>query len=668
MVLLALAVSCGKPSVEKLPADGLQAPYGVYSEGWIGQITPQGWIKEFLERQRTGLTGHPEALCYPYNTCLWDGEITRETEEHGDDWWRYEQTAYYTDGLLRLGYLLGDEALVQKGKAGIHYTLNHLTEDGSYGFRERSGEPEGVNVARDIAAGKWLLIWPQAVFFRAIQAYYEKTGDPAIPAALERHFLNFKGSNYGSTRNIVNVEGLLWTYGMTGQQRLLELAEEGWKDGHFELNEKTCLSDKPFFLHGVSVCEELKVPMILYAWTGNPHYRDLALRVEQKLEDEAMLPDGIPSSAEHLAGRVANHSHETCNITDFSWSMGYYLMTTGQAKWGDRIERAVFNAGPGAVGKDFKTLQYFSSVNQFISTGTSNNNETMKGKTWMQYRPVHETECCAGNVHRFMPNYVSRMWLRSSDGGAVAALLGPSDLTLPLSDGVSCTIEEQTCYPFEDEISFRFSFRRADGKTVRKQYQFPFQFRIPEWAEEVQVEFNGHPLTFERTEGGFARVVRPFRSGDVIRVSFGCRIETPEFAGQGRYVERGPLLYAYSIPTRTTQDTVTYANIHGRVSAHPDFKCWSKVPVGPWNYALKDAAADGWKVERVDIGEAFPWEEPCLKISVPVVKVKDWQLDEGNYTPENPAAPFDCDPDVTRIDLVPYGTTYLRLTVFPVAD
>lgn len=48
------------------------------------------------------LLGHPEAMAYPYNTCLWNGEIRRNSEEYGDDWWRYEQTAYYTDALLRL--------------------------------------------------------------------------------------------------------------------------------------------------------------------------------------------------------------------------------------------------------------------------------------------------------------------------------------------------------------------------------------------------------------------------------------------------------------------------------------------------------------------------------------------------------------------------------------
>lgn len=65
-----------------------------------------------MQRQHDGLTGHPEALSYPYNSCLWAGEISRSDESYGDNWWRYEQTAYYTDGLLRLGYELNADEMV----------------------------------------------------------------------------------------------------------------------------------------------------------------------------------------------------------------------------------------------------------------------------------------------------------------------------------------------------------------------------------------------------------------------------------------------------------------------------------------------------------------------------------------------------------------------------
>ena len=93
-----------------------QENHYVYTDGLLKNTSAKGWIKEFLNRQKSGMTGNPDALSYPYNTCLWDGEIARN-RNYGRDWWRYEQTAYYTDGLLRLGYILDDRELVDKGEA-----------------------------------------------------------------------------------------------------------------------------------------------------------------------------------------------------------------------------------------------------------------------------------------------------------------------------------------------------------------------------------------------------------------------------------------------------------------------------------------------------------------------------------------------------------------------
>ncbi|MCF0178105.1 MAG: hypothetical protein HUJ90_05715, partial [Bacteroidales bacterium] len=73
------------------------APYAVFSEGLINDITPEGWVKEILQRQKDGLTGHPEAMSYPFDSCCWAGDLEMSKNPHywGSDWWRFEQSAYY---------------------------------------------------------------------------------------------------------------------------------------------------------------------------------------------------------------------------------------------------------------------------------------------------------------------------------------------------------------------------------------------------------------------------------------------------------------------------------------------------------------------------------------------------------------------------------------------
>ena len=616
------------------------APYAAFTDGLLGSIEPKGWLRESLERQRDGLTGHPKALSYPYSSCLWAGNISR-TGTHGTEWWRYEQTAYYTDGLLRLGYTLGDSTLIAKGEAGVEYVLSHATEDGILGVY-LPYMLEGDDYSQ----------WPFAVFFRAMQAMYQATGDTRIPAALERHFLSFAPELYKS-RSAVNIEGMLWTYALTGNHKLLETAEKAWAAGGFYLNEAQCLSDEPLYEHGVTICEELKLPILLYAYTGNETYRDAALKAQKKLEEANILPDGVISSAEYLCGRDPLASHETCDIADYCWTLGYFLMATGDARWADRIEKAVLNAGMGCVTKDFRQLQYFSSVNQFIATGTSNHNEFVHGRAWMAYRPTHQTECCAGNVHRIMPNYLARMWMRGRTPDSVAAVLyGPSALTLQLEDGTVCTIEEQTEYPFGDDITFRFRFRR-NGRRVRS-HALAFSFRVPEGSTvEGDYEFG---------ENGFATLARTFRDGESLSLRFGAEPVIKETPG-GRYVQRGTLVYALSIPARAEADTVSYDYMHGKMPEEPGFDCLNLYPAGSWKWAL---APDATAVfERDGKASGYPWEVPPVTVRVPAYEIQGWDLEEDRFTPPNPEHPERASEENQTLTLVPYGCTLLRLTVFP---
>ena len=106
-----------------------------------------------------------------------------------------------------------------------------------------------------------------------------------------------------------------------------------------------------------------------------------------RYEQTAYYTDGLLRLGYEL-GNDVYVSHETCDIVDFTWTLSHYLMVTGQAEWADKIEKAIYNAGLGAITKDFKSLQYFSSPNQFIATGTSNHNIYKHGSTWMAWAGV----------------------------------------------------------------------------------------------------------------------------------------------------------------------------------------------------------------------------------------------------------------------------------------
>lgn len=79
----------------------------------------------------------------------------------------------------------------------------------------------------------------------------------------------------------------------------------------------------------------------------------------------------------------------------------------------------------------------------------------------MGYNSKHKTDCCVGNVNRFMPNFVRRLWMRK-EKEIIATLYSPNSFNF-LVDGVSVRIEEKTNYPFED-IEGRFRVQRGGVK------------------------------------------------------------------------------------------------------------------------------------------------------------------------------------------------------------
>ena len=317
----------------------------------------------------------------------------------------------------------------------------------------------------------------------------------------------------------------------------------------------------------------------------------------------------------------------------------------------------------GCITKDFKSLQYFSSVNQFIATGTSNHNLYKHGSTWMAYRPTHETECCSGNVNRMLPNFVSRLWMTDNEGGAVAAIYGPSQATFTTEKG-DITIESGD-YPFADNVWFRVS--GDEGASI------PLTMRIPSWCSNASLTVNGSPVDITLAAGTFVKLPSAVKNGDVVRLDLPMTVEKKTIEGQGVYFQRGPLLYAYAIPQLKTEDTEEYECMHGKKPENPDFKCWSITPTGDFNYAFAD---DGQEVgvnypAIEEIGGTIPYDlnYTPVKVRIPVKQIK-WSLEDDRYTPALPEqGHLNLLSDETKyIDLVPYGCTELRLTVFPDVD
>ncbi|MGD0471193.1 MAG: beta-L-arabinofuranosidase domain-containing protein [Terriglobales bacterium] len=646
------------------------ARYAFFRSLAPGDVWPEGWLQLYLQKQAQQLGSHLPEVSWPFTDAYWAGE-EKPPEKLG--WWPWEQRAYWTDGALRCALALQDEKLIQGALTAVEYTLSHSLPDGYLG-------PAFARDAKEQDPASNNFRWPHTVFFRALAAHGEATRDPRVAAAIRRHYLADKGRvDYGGpSRNVTNIEGMLWAYERTGDQQLLALAEKAWNDflqsappGDREsgdLNPDRVFANTPIHAHGVTYIEKAKLPAILYMYTGNPDYLRFALAAQERIFSHHMLIDGIPSTTEMYHGTTPLDAHETCDISDHTWSWGYLLMATGDGIWADRIERACFNAGMGAIRKDWKAVQYFSCPNQVIATQDSSHVPYVEeSKGWMAYRPNpgREVACCGGNVHRVFPNYVIRMWMADpKDGGLAAMLYGASTVRAEVgANRESVEIRQETNYPFGDEIQFTLS----SAKSVT----FPLSLRIPGWCKAPRLAFNGQPLELPPLQNGLARLVRRFHPGDRITLTLPMQTVLTYWPSDGVGVEHGPLVYALAVK----EDWTPIVTPKWSTAQFPE---WDARAANAWNYGIavdETRLISQTQFERKPMTND-PWVEPPVTLTVPMRKIPGWELCANSKHPDRKETPPLPEIDeefatvlskieIERVSLVPYGATQLRLAIFP---
>jgi hypothetical protein len=672
----------------------LHPRYAELSEVPLSSIEPKGWLKAYLETQRDGLIGHLDATGgFPFNTYGWAGPGISDALH---DPYVYEQTGYWVDGMIRCGYLLQDKFLIDKATAHTNYVLAHPDKDGYLGPLDL----------------KTKIRWPHVVFFRALFAQSSATDNSAIPSAIQRHFFSAPYP-YTGGREICAIEAILWAYGHREDKALLDAANELYQkfESSFDVNgvsPKMYCDGKPSTAHGVSYNEMAKLGALLYMHTGDASYLNVSIEAYKKLDRFHMLVDGVHSSSEETREVTPLESHETCDIADYTWSLGYLLMATAKADYAEKIERACFNAAPGAVTEDFSALQYFSFPNQVIAAHNTNHNIYFRGDRTMAYATAHIAACCSGNVNRIFPNYASRLWMRDKENGLVAALYGPSQVTCLVGpEQREVSIIETTRYPFADRISFQMH--------MKKDTEFFFTVRIPVWCSRATIVVNDLPFDQELKPSTYVKIKRVFREGDTIVVILPQEVRATTWPFDGIALERGPLVYSLKIKeewesqasvAESVLRTVGIYNLHYR---YPGLLARNVYPKSLWNYALDlDIENAGRKTQVTENTwhDDQPWsaKEPPVTLMAPAKRVAGWELDRkteieleggiddagivplGNdteyddprlkrtgdfvFTPQLPTAgngSTELAEQTEMVALVPYGCAKLRLTIFPQA-
>jgi hypothetical protein len=198
----------------------------------------------------------------------------------------------------------------------------------------------------------------------------------------------------------------------------------------------------------------------------------------------------------------------------------YLLRVTRDARYGDSMERVMYNTVLGALplqenGKNF----YYSDYN-FDAERV--------------YKKAHWA-CCSGTLPQVAADYRINAYFRGPQAVYVN-LYVPSTLRWTES-GAAISMTQESQYPYEGRIIFTL--------TSSSPVETALHFRIPEWAQGAEIFVNGVRQKAECRPGEFAAVRREWKTGDRIELDLPLKLRLE--ALDARHADtvallRGPLV------------------------------------------------------------------------------------------------------------------------------
>lgn len=298
--------------------------------------------------------------------------------------------------------------------------------------------------------------------------------------------------------------------------------------------------------------------------------------------------------------------NETCaNIGNVLWNWRM-LQLTGEAKYADVMELALYNSVLSGISLDGKKFLYTNPL--------SYSDDLPFQQRWSKERVpyIGLSNCCPPNVVRTIAQ-VSNYAYSISDEGLWFNLYGGNEVNARLKDGSKLDINQETNYPWDGHITL----------TIKQAGPNPYSLflRIPAWTNNAQVKVNAEVMNIDLSPGKYAELNRKWKKGDQVELVLPM---------EAQLVEANPLV-------EETRNQVA-------------------IKRGPVVYCLESSDLPGKKIFNVFIPSAINLKVNPIKIdgadmvslegNAQLIENKDWKnvlyrpLNESNIT--------------TPIKLVPY--------------
>jgi DUF1680 family protein len=430
----------------------------------------------------------------------------------------------WLSGMARMSLATGDAALHEKavylmtewaktiksdGNCGMqHYPFEKLV-CGLVDMAEFAGRPEAMTLLERVTD------WAGRTFNRA--------RTPATPNAYQ-----------GNPSEWYTLSENLWrAYQISGNAKFKDFAEVWLYHAYWDRFGNTASPDGVFGLHAYSHVNTFSSVAMTYALTGDSLYLQILKNAFDFLQNTQCYATGGFGPHERLMvpdgrlGKTLEFRFDSFETICGSWAafkMSRYLMQfTGEARYGDWIERLLYN-GIGAAlplaagGKNF----YYSDYR--LGGG-------MKVYRWDKFT------CCSGTLIQGLADYHNLIYFKD-DAGICVNLFLPSEVVWTRPEG-EIRLAQDTQYP-ESEVS-------TLTLQMPREANFDLRFRVPGWAHDVSVKVNSSDANVPGKPGTWASIKRTWKSGDRVEIRIPLQLRyqpiDPQHPDRAAVV-RGPVVLA----------------------------------------------------------------------------------------------------------------------------
>jgi DUF1680 family protein len=344
----------------------------------------------------------------------------------------------------------------------------------------------------------------------AILELTTNTALPHLPGKAIEHGRRWRenpGEGYTWDESYTISENLFLAYQRGAGERYRSLAVQYLYDEYYDplAEGRNVLAGR----HAYSYVNSLSSAMQAYLTLGNAKYLRAASNAFEMLTAQSFATGGwgpdeqlrVPDSEDVVKSlRGSHNSFETpCGSYAHFKLTRYLLRVTRDSKYGDSMERVMYNTVLGAkpLLADGSTF-YYADYN-------------FQGRKI--YKDVH-WPCCSGTLPQVAADYRINVYFGDPEGVYVNLYI-PSTLRWT-QGGARVSLTQRSGYPFDSSVKLDL--------TLSKPVEFEIRLRIPAWGDGASIFVNGKPVPALGGPGTFVTIRRTWKTGDLIEMNLPMRL------------------------------------------------------------------------------------------------------------------------------------------------